>query len=84
MSITDERKKEMFDMLKVIVLDTDALQDIVTTVTKYTELSENEKSYLIDIFALTVRATVIKMSDMDSATKDGLVEYLKETIRLKK
>lgn len=82
--ITDERRKEIFDIFKTIVLYTDTVSEITTEVKKYQDLKENEKSYLINFFALAGRASVIKISDMDSTTKDGLIEYLKETIMLQK
>lgn len=82
--LTNERRKEIFGIFKTIVLYTDTVSGIMTEVKEYQDLNENEKSCLINFFALAGRASVIKMSDMDSSNQDGLIEYLKETIRLQK
>lgn len=82
--ITDERRKEIFDIFKTIVMHIDTASGVITEVQEHPDLYENEKSYLIYTFALGGRATIVKMSEMDATTQDKLIEYLKETIVLKK
>ncbi len=56
---------------------------VITEVQEHPDLCDNEKSFLIYAFALAGRASVIKMSEMEPAIQDKLIQYLKETIRLK-
>ena len=80
--ITDERRKEIFDIFKKIVLDTDTLSGIIEEVQEYPGLCDSEKSYLMYAFVLAGRASIVKMANMDATTYKGLVAYLDETIRL--
>jgi hypothetical protein len=82
--MTDERRKEIFDIFKKIVLHNELFSVIITEVRKRHDLNSNEKSELINAFVLAGRASIVKMADMDIATYKGLMTYLEETIKLEK
>lgn len=82
--ITDERRKEIFDVFKKIVLRNELLSVIITEVREHPDLNGSEKSELIHSFVLAGRASIVKMADMDETTYKGLIAYLEETIILEK
>lgn len=83
-NVTDERREEIFEIFKKIVLHVGALSEIIIEVQEHPGLCDSEKSYLIYAFVLAGRASVVKMANMDAATYKGLIAYLEETIKLEK
>lgn len=82
--ITEERRKEVLEIFKTIVLNKDTVSEVITELNEHKDICDNEKSYLIYTFALSGTAAAIKLSEMDPDTQDKFIKFMRETIMLQK